>query len=295
MRGVTASPARTRRRAARRVLDAARRAARVRRIRDRLREVYGVPLMAPHGHPIAELVLTVLSQSTNDRNRDVAYLRLRERLPTWEQVRDAPLAEVEEAIRPGGISKVKSARIQAILRAITDEPAATPAERAVARLAAARAARARRATTSSRCRASGARRRRACCCSPTACATCPSTRTSRASAARLRAAARGRPVRGAARRDARADAARARSSSCTSTCCATAGAPATRGARPAADARSRGCARAAGCSTAGRSAARQHGEGDHRVVQRRRRRSRARGRPRGSRTPSATGSGRPLA
>jgi endonuclease III len=96
--------------------------ARVRRVRDRLREVYGVPLMAPHGHPIAELVLTVLSQSTNDRNRDVAFLRLRTRLPTWEQVRDAPLAEVERAIRPGGISKVKSARIQAILRAITADP-----------------------------------------------------------------------------------------------------------------------------------------------------------------------------
>jgi len=91
----------------------------VRRIRDRLREVYGVPLMQPHGDPLAELVLTVLSQSTNDRNRDVAYLRLRERFPTWEQVRDAPLADVEEAIRPGGISKVKSARIQAILLAIS--------------------------------------------------------------------------------------------------------------------------------------------------------------------------------
>jgi len=77
--------------------------------------------MRPHGHPIAELVLTVLSQSTNDRNRDVAYLRLRERLPTWEQVRDAPVVEVEEAIRPGGISKVKSTRIQAILRAISSD------------------------------------------------------------------------------------------------------------------------------------------------------------------------------
>jgi endonuclease III len=94
--------------------------ARVIRIRDRLREVYGEPLMAPHGDPIAELILTVLSQSTNDRNRDVAFLRLRTRMPSWEQVRDAPLVEVEEAIRPGGISKVKSARIQAILRAISD-------------------------------------------------------------------------------------------------------------------------------------------------------------------------------
>jgi endonuclease III len=96
--------------------------ARLRRIRDRLREVYAIPLMAPHGDAVAELVLTVLSQSTNDRNRDIAYLRLRERLPTWEGVRDAPLAEVEEAIRPGGISKVKSARIQAILHAIGERP-----------------------------------------------------------------------------------------------------------------------------------------------------------------------------
>jgi endonuclease-3 len=92
----------------------------VKRIRDRLREVYGIPLMAPHGDPIAELVLTVLSQSTNDRNRDVAYLRLRERFATWVQVRDAEVAAVEEAIRPGGISKVKSARIKAILQAIGD-------------------------------------------------------------------------------------------------------------------------------------------------------------------------------
>ncbi|QEC46987.1 endonuclease III [Baekduia soli] len=93
-------------------------AARVGRIRERLRDVYGVPCAPPHGDPLAELVLTVLSQSTNDRNRDVAFLRLRERLPTWEAVRDAPVAEVEEAIRPGGISKVKSARIVAILAAI---------------------------------------------------------------------------------------------------------------------------------------------------------------------------------
>jgi endonuclease-3 len=93
---------------------------RVARIRQRLAELYGVPAMEPHGDPLAELVLTVLSQSTNDRNRDVAFLRLRERFPTWEAVRNAPLEEVEEAIRPGGISKVKSARIQAILRAIGD-------------------------------------------------------------------------------------------------------------------------------------------------------------------------------
>ncbi len=95
---------------------------RVRAIRDRLRLIYGIPQAKPHQHPIAELILTVLSQSTNDRNRDVAYLALRERFPddTWAAIRDAPVDEIEEAIRPGGISKVKSARIKSILRAITD-------------------------------------------------------------------------------------------------------------------------------------------------------------------------------
>jgi endonuclease-3 len=91
---------------------------RVYAIRDRLRLVYGIPLARPHGDGLGELVLTVLSQSTNDRNRDIAYLGLRERFPSWEQVRAAPLEEVELAIRRGGISRVKSARIQAILEAI---------------------------------------------------------------------------------------------------------------------------------------------------------------------------------
>ena len=70
--------------------------ARVKRIRDRLRAVYGIPLMEPHGDPIAELVLTVLSQSTNDRNRDVAYLRLRERFP--EKARQ-PIATASSGVR----------------------------------------------------------------------------------------------------------------------------------------------------------------------------------------------------
>jgi endonuclease III len=57
--------------------------ARVRRIRDRLRELYGRPVAPPHGHGLDELILTVLSQSTNDRNRDVAFMRLRDRFGGW--------------------------------------------------------------------------------------------------------------------------------------------------------------------------------------------------------------------
>ena len=62
----------------------------MRAVRERLRAMYGIPVMEPHGDPVGELVLTVLSQSTNDRNRDVAFLRLRERFDAWEAVRDAP-------------------------------------------------------------------------------------------------------------------------------------------------------------------------------------------------------------
>jgi endonuclease III len=88
---------------------------RVHAIRNRLRKAYGRPRLLPHKRPVDELVLTVLSQNTNDRNRDVAYVRLRERFPSWEAVRRAPEDEVEEAIRPGGISRIKARRIKDIL------------------------------------------------------------------------------------------------------------------------------------------------------------------------------------
>ena len=108
----------------------------MRAIRDRLRELYGRPINHPHGHPIAELVRTVLSQNTSDTNRDVAYERLRARFPTWEEVRDAPLDEVIEAIRPGGLANTKAPRLQAILGELGDPPdldwlADAPCERAL--------------------------------------------------------------------------------------------------------------------------------------------------------------------
>src|SRR5205085_10482623 len=114
---------------------------RVARIRDRLRTMYGRPSAPPHRRPLDELILTVLSQSTNDRNRDVAFARLRDRFGSWEAVRDAPVDEVEEAIRPGGISRVKSERIQQILRAIghpltLDDLRGLPVDEARARLVA---------------------------------------------------------------------------------------------------------------------------------------------------------------
>jgi endonuclease III len=91
---------------------------RVRAIRDRLRELYGRPRNQAHAEPVHELVLTMLSQNTSDTNRDVAYGRLRERFASWEAVRDAPLEELVEAIRPGGLAESKAPRIQDALRMI---------------------------------------------------------------------------------------------------------------------------------------------------------------------------------
>ncbi len=94
---------------------------RLRRIVEKLAAQYGRPVLRPHGAPVDELVLTVLSQNTNDRNRDVAFNRLRERFSSWDEVREAPVDEVEEAIRPGGLAPTKSVRIHQILEALDDD------------------------------------------------------------------------------------------------------------------------------------------------------------------------------
>jgi endonuclease III len=94
---------------------------RLRTIRDRLRREYGRPVLRAHRAPVDELILTVLSQNTNDRNRDVAWARLRERFRSWDAVREAPVAEIEDAIRPGGLAPTKAVRIQRILEALGDD------------------------------------------------------------------------------------------------------------------------------------------------------------------------------
>ena len=93
----------------------------VRAILDRLRREYGRPALRPHRAPVDELILTVLSQNTNDRNRDVAYARLGERFSSWAEVRDAAVADVEDAIRPGGLAPTKAVRIKQILGALGDD------------------------------------------------------------------------------------------------------------------------------------------------------------------------------
>ena len=84
----------------------------------RLRELYGEPEWRPHGDATAELVLTLLSQNTSDTNSGKAFSRLLQRFPDWQAIVDAPLDEVESAIRPGGLAPTKAPRLQAMLTEI---------------------------------------------------------------------------------------------------------------------------------------------------------------------------------
>lgn len=87
----------------------------------RLIKLYGEPTWHTPLPAIDELVSTILSQNTNDINRDRAFNTLRKRFPTWEAVRDADPSKVIEAIREAGLANQKGPRIQAALREISAE------------------------------------------------------------------------------------------------------------------------------------------------------------------------------
>lgn len=91
------------------------------RVHERLLEHYGQPTWRNPLPAVDELVSTILSQNTNDVNRDRAFEALRAKFPTWEDVRDAPTEAVIAAIRPAGLANQKGPRLQQVLRAITAE------------------------------------------------------------------------------------------------------------------------------------------------------------------------------
>jgi endonuclease-3 len=88
---------------------------------ERLLTAYGQPDWRNPMPSIDELVSTILSQNTNDANRDRAFEELRRQFPTWESVRDAKPGEVVAAIRTAGLANQKGPRIQQVLAAITAE------------------------------------------------------------------------------------------------------------------------------------------------------------------------------
>jgi len=91
------------------------------KIHRQLRALYGDRPHRPDDDPLAALVNTILSQNTNDHNRDIAFAALREQFPTWEAVRDAPADAIIDAIRPAGLAPTKGPNIQAALQKIMAE------------------------------------------------------------------------------------------------------------------------------------------------------------------------------
>ena len=91
------------------------------KIHEQLLEFYGEPIWRNPLPAIDELVSTILSQNTNDINRDRAFNSLRAKFSTWEEVRDAEADDVVNAIRPAGPANQKGPRIQQVLRSITEE------------------------------------------------------------------------------------------------------------------------------------------------------------------------------
>jgi endonuclease-3 len=95
--------------------------ARVYEIERRLAIAFGRPTWHSHGDPLDQLIMTVLSQHTSDINTSRAFSSLKRHFTRWQDVLEAPTADVAHAIRSGGLSNLKAPRIQRILSAILAE------------------------------------------------------------------------------------------------------------------------------------------------------------------------------
>lgn len=93
---------------------------RVQEIAERFEDLYGSIPQRRQGDPLETLILTILSQNTNDGNRDRAYASLSAKFATYEEIVGAPEEEVAAAIQVGGLHRQKARRIQKILREIRD-------------------------------------------------------------------------------------------------------------------------------------------------------------------------------
>lgn len=96
-------------------------ARRARAVHRRLLAFYGPAVWRRPLPPLDEVISTILSQNTNDANRDRAFAALRAGFPSWEAVRDAPRRSVVAAIRTAGLAQQKAPRLQGFLRAVTAE------------------------------------------------------------------------------------------------------------------------------------------------------------------------------
>ena len=83
-------------------------------------EQYGPFPQEPRLPPTDEMVFTILSQHTSDINSSRAYRRLMDRFGTLEEVAAAEIPDIETAIAPGGLAKIKAPRIKEVLNKILE-------------------------------------------------------------------------------------------------------------------------------------------------------------------------------
>lgn len=90
-------------------------------VHSRLCRVYKCPIAYfSHRDPLSELVSAILSHRTRNAASGAAFKALRRRFPTWEEVMEADIAEIETAIAAVTWPEMKAPRIRALLRGILD-------------------------------------------------------------------------------------------------------------------------------------------------------------------------------
>ena len=93
-------------------------------ILDELEKIYHNETRPPelgHDDPLDGLILTVLSQNTNDKNRDAAFTKLKALYPTWPDVMEAGRIKLEEAVKSAGLAHTKAGRIIKILEILHED------------------------------------------------------------------------------------------------------------------------------------------------------------------------------
>ena len=85
-----------------------------------LGQEYGIPQWRPHADPLSELIQAILSQNTSDVNSSRAFQSLMETFGSWETVAKASSDDIAEAIKSGGLNRIKAERIKRILGGILE-------------------------------------------------------------------------------------------------------------------------------------------------------------------------------
>ena len=91
------------------------------KLTDRLLSRFGKPKRAKRSNLLDSLVETLLSQSTTDHNRDMAFGSLKKTFASWDEVADAPQESLARAIRSAGLGNQKAGRIRDFLRWLRED------------------------------------------------------------------------------------------------------------------------------------------------------------------------------